>query len=84
MDYEISMMKKFFLFMVISAFFGGGSVVAAGCVEVGREVATQENGVLVRLKPVVQDGKDMCMVVVVVPARDGKKLRRVEVFVPNN
>lgn len=78
------MMKKFFLFMMISIFGGADSVVAAGCVEVGKKIATQENGVLVRLKPVVQDGKNMCMVVVVVPARDGEKPRRVEVFVPNN
>ncbi|MET3560159.1 hypothetical protein ABID39_000851 [Bartonella japonica] len=77
-------MKKFFLFIMISIFLGADFVVAAGCVEVGKKIATQENGVLVRLKPVVQDGKNMCMVVIVVPARDGEKLRRVEVFVPNN
>ncbi|EJF75264.1 hypothetical protein HWV54_05810 [Bartonella alsatica] len=76
------MMKKVFLFVMITAFLGTDSVLAAGCTEVGKGIATQKNGVLVRSKPVVQDGKDMCMIVVVVPARDGEKLRRVEVFVP--
>ncbi|WP_208435298.1 hypothetical protein [Bartonella phoceensis] len=76
------MMKKFFLFIIIVVFLGADSVLAAGCAEVGRKVAAQENGVLVRSKPVVQDGKDMCMIVVVVPAREGEKLRRVEIFVP--
>ncbi|WP_455481079.1 hypothetical protein V3564_01460 [Bartonella sp. B12(2025)] len=76
------MMKRVFLFVMIAVFLGADSVLAAGCVEVGRKVATQENGVLVRSKLVVQDGKDMCMIVVVVPARDGEKLRRVEVSIP--
>ncbi|GAA5093662.1 hypothetical protein GCM10023260_00090 [Bartonella acomydis] len=75
-------MKKVFLFLTIAFFLGADSVLAAECTEMGRKVASQENGVLVRSKPVVQDGKDMCMIVVVVPARNGEKLRRVEVVVP--
>ncbi len=68
--------------MIMVVCLGANSVLAAGCAEVGRRVATQENGVLVRSKPVVQNGKDMCMIVFIVPAHDGEKLRRVEVFVP--
>ncbi|WP_330169549.1 hypothetical protein [Bartonella grahamii] len=66
----------------MAAFLGADSVLASGCAEVGRKVAAQESGVLVRSKSVVQDGKDMCAIVVVVPARIGEKLRRVEFFVP--
>ncbi|WP_455478572.1 hypothetical protein V3565_01505 [Bartonella sp. B10] len=76
------MIKKVSLFMIISLFFGAESVLASECAEVGKEVAAQKSGVLVRSTPVVQDGKDMCLVVVVLPAREGKKLSRVEVFVP--
>lgn len=76
------MMKKVLLFVIIVAFLGADSVMAAGCAEVGKRVATQEKGVLVRSKLVVQDGRDMCAVVVVIPARNGEKLRRVEAFVP--
>ncbi|QEE11733.1 hypothetical protein [Bartonella krasnovii] len=76
------MMKKVLLFVIIVAFLGADSVMAAGCAEVGKRVATQEKGVLVRSKLVVQDGRDMCAIVVVIPARNGEKLRRVEAFVP--
>ncbi|MBB4076719.1 hypothetical protein GGR08_001025 [Bartonella fuyuanensis] len=76
------MMKKVSLFVMLVAFLGTDSVLAAGCAEVGKQVATQEKGVLVRSKLVVQDGKDMCAIVVVVPARNGEKLRRVKFSLP--
>ncbi|WP_074380880.1 hypothetical protein [Bartonella doshiae] len=76
------MMEKIFFFLMIIVFLGVDSVLAAECMEVGKKVAAQERGVLVRSKSVVKDGKDLCVVVVVVPAHDGEKLRRVEVFVP--
>ncbi|WP_175869175.1 hypothetical protein [Bartonella gabonensis] len=75
-------MKKVFLFVIIAAFLGAGSALAVGCAEVGKKVATQEKGVLVRSKLVVEDGRDVCAIVVVIPARNGEKLRRVEFFVP--
>ncbi|WP_273717650.1 MULTISPECIES: hypothetical protein [Bartonella] len=78
------MMKKVFLFVLITAFLGADSVMAAGCVEAGKKVATQEKGVLVRSELVVHDGKNMCAIVLVVPARNGEKLRRVEFFVPTD
>ncbi|WP_254493710.1 hypothetical protein [Bartonella sp. B1099] len=78
------MMKKIFLFVIIASFLGADSVMAAGCTEVGKKVATQEKGVLVRSKLVVEDGRDMCAIVVVIPAHNGEKLRRVEVVVPAN
>ncbi|GAA4660139.1 hypothetical protein GCM10023262_04860 [Bartonella pachyuromydis] len=68
--------------MVVAIFWGADFVLASECAEVGKKVSARENGVLVRSKPVVQDGKDMCDIVVVVPARNGEKLRRVEVSVP--
>lgn len=83
-DYKIAMIKKVFSFIIIAVLFGADTALAAGCAVVGKKIASQENGVLVRLKPVVHEGKDMCMVVVIVPAHDGEKLRRVEVFVPSD
>ncbi|WP_039760327.1 hypothetical protein [Bartonella queenslandensis] len=76
------MMKKVFLFLMLANFLGADSVLAASCAEVGKKVATQEKGVLVRSKLVVHDGMDMCEIVVVIPARNGEKLRRVEFSVP--
>lgn len=78
------MIKKVFLFMIVAVFLGTNSVLASECAEVGKKVSTQKNGVLVRSKPVVQDGKDMCVIVIVIPAHDGEKLRRVEVSIPAN
>ncbi|MET3589392.1 hypothetical protein ABID23_000469 [Bartonella silvatica] len=76
------MVKSVFLFLIIASFGWVDSVLAAGCAKVGKEVAAQENGVFVNSKSIVQDGRDMCMIVVVVPARNGEKLRRVEVLMP--
>ncbi|WP_034988818.1 hypothetical protein [Bartonella senegalensis] len=76
------MMKRVFLFLIIAVFLGTDSMQAAQCAKIGKEIASQKTAVLVRSTPVFQDGKDMCVVVVVVPAHDGKKLRRVEILVP--
>ncbi|AGF75550.1 hypothetical protein [Bartonella vinsonii] len=76
------MMRKFFFFVMVLVFLGADSVLAFECIEIGREIAVQKSGVLVRSTPVVKDGRDTCVVVVVVPAREGEKLRRVEVTVP--
>ncbi|WP_455479721.1 hypothetical protein V4B17_01315 [Bartonella sp. B23] len=76
------MMKKSFLFIITVVLLGADSVLAADCAEMGKKVAVQKSGVLVRSIPIIQDGKNMCEVVVIVPARGGEKLRRVEVSVP--
>ncbi|CAF27278.1 hypothetical protein BH04700 [Bartonella henselae str. Houston-1] len=80
-DYKISM-KKVFLFLMIAVFLDTNSVRAAECAKIGKKLATQKKAVLVRSTPVVQEGRGICVVVFVVPARDGKKLHRVEISVP--
>ncbi|MCZ2158131.1 hypothetical protein NPX99_02360 [Bartonella sp. 220] len=76
------MMRKFFFFVMVLFFQGADFVLASECIEIGREIAVQKNGVLVRSTSVVKDGRDTCVVVVVVPAHEGEKLRRIEVTVP--
>ncbi|EJF87611.1 hypothetical protein ME1_01213 [Bartonella vinsonii subsp. arupensis OK-94-513] len=75
------MMRKFFFAMVL-VFLDAASVLASECIEIGRGIAAQKSGVLVRSTPVVKEGRDMCVVVFIVPAHEGEKLRRVEVAVP--
>ncbi len=75
-------MEKVFLYIMIAAFLWGDSVFAAGCAEVGRKIAAQQRGVLVRSTPVFQDGREKCIVMIIVPTHDGKKLRRLEISVP--
>ncbi|WP_455477330.1 hypothetical protein [Bartonella sp. B41] len=67
---------------MIVILFGTDFVLAAECTEVGRMVAAQQNGVLMSSKHIVQDGRNICIVVVIVPAHKGKKLSRVEISIP--
>lgn len=58
-------------------------VAAAGdCAAVGEQVAAQQGGQLAKATPTTQNGRPMCVVVVLVPGRDGERPRRVEVAVP--
>jgi len=58
-------------------------VAAAGdCAAVGEQVAASQGGQLAKATPTTQNGRAMCVVVVLVPGRDGERPRRVEVAVP--
>lgn len=61
-----------------------GAAFAADCSSVGQKVAELQGGTLARATSVVQNGKEVCVVVVLVPGRDGERPRRVEVAVPAN
>lgn len=76
------MMKKIAFFTIFLSLIGVSSVFAADCTEVGKRTATQQGGMLARSMPIVKDGRNMCVVVVVVPAHNGEKSRRIEVTVP--
>lgn len=54
------------------------------CAAVGEKVAASQGGQLAKATPTVQNGRPMCIVVVLVPGRDGERPRRVEVAVPAN
>ncbi|WCR55345.1 hypothetical protein [Bartonella clarridgeiae] len=75
------MMKKVFFFAMFISLIGFDSVLAADCVEVGKKIAVQQGGTLTRSTPSIRDDKNMCVVVIVIPAHNGNKLRRVEVVV---
>ena len=58
-------------------------VAAAGdCAAVGEQGAAQQGGQLARATATTQNGRPMCVIVVLVPGRDGERPRRVEVAVP--
>ncbi|MCZ2328501.1 hypothetical protein [Bartonella sp. F02] len=77
------MVRKIFLFAVFIRLINIDSAFAADCAEIGKRVAMQKRGTLTRSIPIVREGKNMCTVVIIVPARDGEKLRRVEITVPS-
>jgi hypothetical protein len=63
---------------------GNGSyrVAAADCYSVGEQVAAQYGGTLANASASTQGGRQVCVVVVVVPAKNGQRARRIEVVVP--
>lgn len=55
----------------------------ADCYSVGQQVAAQNGGTLARASQSEQGGQSVCVIVVLVPGKDGKRPRRVEFVVPN-
>lgn len=55
---------------------------AADCYAVGQQVAAQNGGQMVKATPETRGGQTVCVVVVLVPARDGQRPRRAEFVVP--
>jgi predicted cation transporter len=56
--------------------------VAGDCAAIGQQVAAAQGGTLTKATAAVQNGSPVCIVVVLVPGRDGERPRRVEVAVP--
>lgn len=59
-------------------------VAAADCYSIGQQVADEHGGTLARASESNQGGQSVCVIVVLVPAKDGQRPRRVEVVVPAN
>jgi hypothetical protein len=57
---------------------------AADCSQVGQQVAQSQGGTLARATSQTQNGREVCVVVVLIPGKDGERPRRVEVAVPAN
>src|SRR6187399_2126619 len=57
-------------------------VAAADCYSVGEQVAAQNGGTLAKASASSQGGQTVCVIVVLVPGKDGKRPRRMQVVVP--
>jgi len=55
---------------------------APDCYAIGQQVAAQQGGTLAGASAENRGGAVVCRIVIVVPARDGKRPRRVEITVP--
>ncbi|MBN9076945.1 MAG: hypothetical protein J0H84_12065 [Rhizobiales bacterium] len=55
---------------------------AADCYSVGQRVAAQNGGQLARATPEAKRGKTVCVIVVLIPAKDGQRPRRAQIVVP--
>lgn len=58
--------------------------VAADCYAIGEAVAAQNGGQLTKATAQQRGGQTVCVIVVLVPAQDGKRPRRAEFVVPAN
>lgn len=60
-------------------------VLAAGdCYAIGQEVAAQNGGTLAKASQSTRGGQQVCVIVVLVPGKDGQRPRRSEIVVPMN
>ena len=59
-------------------------VAQADCYAVGERVAAERGGTLARASEANQGGRAVCVVVGLVPGKDGERPRRTEVVVPRN
>jgi hypothetical protein len=55
---------------------------SSSCHAVGQRYAAQAGGHLARATPDVRGGQQVCVIVVLLPARDGQRPRREEIVVP--
>jgi hypothetical protein len=58
--------------------------VASNCAAIGMQVAAENGGRLAQARPSTQGGRPVCVIVVLVPGKDGKRPRRAEFVVPQD
>lgn len=56
--------------------------VSADCYAVGQEVAAQKGGTLAKASQATRGGQPVCVIVVLVPGKEGERPRRAEIVVP--
>ncbi len=55
---------------------------AADCYSIGQQVAAQNGGTLAKASEASKGGQAVCVIVVLVPGKDGERPRRTEIVVP--
>jgi hypothetical protein len=58
------------------------TTVASDCYAVGQQVAEQKGGTLAKASQSTRGGQTVCVIVVLVPGKDGQRPRRAEIVVP--
>jgi len=57
---------------------------ASDCYAIGQQVAEQSGGTLAKASQSTRGGQPVCVIVVLVPGKDGQRPRRSEIIVPQN
>jgi len=68
--------------LVAPAYTGPVVTVAADCYAVGQRVAAQNGGTLAKASAATRGGQAVCVIVVLVPGKEGERPRRAEIVVP--
>jgi hypothetical protein len=63
---------------------GAQPAAAADCYGIGQQIAAQQGGQLANVRESNQGGQTVCVIVVLVPGKDGGRPRREEFVVPAN
>lgn len=58
--------------------------VGGDCYAIGQQVAEQNGGTLAKASSATRGGQAVCVIVVLVPGKDGQRPRRSEIIVPQN
>ena len=58
--------------------------VADDCYAIGQQVAAENGGTLARASASEQGGQPVCVIVVLVPGKEGQRPRRAEIVVPRS
>lgn len=69
---------------LVSAALLGVQAAAADCYGVGQQIAAEMGGQLANVREADRGGQTVCVVVVLVPGKDGGRPRRQEFVVPAN
>ncbi len=57
---------------------------SSDCYAIGQQVAEQNGGTLAKASQSTRGGQPVCVIVVLVPGKDGQRPRRSEIVVPQN
>jgi len=68
--------------LVAAGLVGVGPAQAADCYGIGQQIAAQNGGQLANVREADRGGQRVCVVVVLVPGKDGGRPRRQEFVVP--
>ena len=63
---------------------GAGPAAAADCYGIGQQIAAENGGQLANVREASRGGQSVCVIVVLVPGKDGGRPRRQEFTVPAN
>ena len=70
--------------LVTAGLLGAAPAAAADCYGIGQQIAAQNGGQLANVREANQGGQPVCVIVVLVPGKDGGRPRRQEFVVPAN